>query len=85
MAVLASEYTLVLPFRRPHKAQRVVASSKTTSIPAHRSHLLKMPLTTRTTLMADPLFLEILVKHYFARVVSHGSKSAVPLRREELL
>ena len=42
-------------------------------------------LTTRTTLTAGPLFLETLVKHYFARVVSHGSKSAVPLRREELL
>lgn len=32
-----------------------------------------------------PLFLETLVKHYFARVVCDRSKSGVPLRREELL
>jgi hypothetical protein len=42
-------------------------------------------LTTRTTLTIGPLFLETLVKHYFARVASDGSKSAVPLRREALL
>jgi hypothetical protein len=42
-------------------------------------------LTTRTTLTTGPLFLETLVKHYFARVVSDGSKTGVPLRREELL
>lgn len=32
-----------------------------------------------------PLFLETLVKHYFARVIKDGSKSGVPLRSEELL
>ena len=42
-------------------------------------------LTTRATLTTGPLFLETLVKHYFARVISHGSKTGVPLRREELL
>ncbi|KAF8261460.1 hypothetical protein EI94DRAFT_1745923 [Lactarius quietus] len=41
--------------------------------------------TTRATLTAGPLFLETLVKHYFSKVVSHGSKTGVPLRREELL
>jgi hypothetical protein len=42
-------------------------------------------LTTRATLTTGPLFLETLVKHYFAKVVSHSSKTGVPLRREELL
>jgi hypothetical protein len=42
-------------------------------------------LTTRATLTTGPLFLETLVKHYFAKVVSHGSNTGVPLRREELL
>ena len=32
-----------------------------------------------------PLFLETLVKHYFARVIKDSSKLAVPLRSEELL
>ncbi len=32
-----------------------------------------------------PLFLETLVKHYFARVIKDGRKSGVPLRSEELL
>ena len=42
-------------------------------------------LTARTTLTTVPIFLKTLVKHYFARVVSDGSKTDVPLRREELL
>jgi acetyl esterase/lipase len=37
------------------------------------------------SLKFGPLFLETLVKHYFARVVSDGSKAPVPLQREELL
>ena len=41
-------------------------------------------LTTRA-LTTDPLFLETLVKRYFVKVVSRGSKTSVPLRREELL
>jgi hypothetical protein len=36
-------------------------------------------------LTVGPLFLETLVKHYFARVIKDGSKSGVPLRNEELL
>ena len=36
-------------------------------------------------LTTDPLFLETLVKRYFVKVVSRGSKTSVPLRREELL
>jgi hypothetical protein len=43
------------------------------------------PLTRRVSLKFGPLFLEALVKHYFAKVVSDGSKAPVPLRREELL
>lgn len=42
-------------------------------------------LTRRVSLTVGPLFLETLVKHYFARVASDGSKTGVPLRREELL
>ena len=42
-------------------------------------------LTTRVTLNTGPLFFGTLFKHYFARVVSDGSKIGVPLRREELL
>ena len=42
-------------------------------------------LTRRVSLTFGPLFLETLVKHYFARVVSDGSKAAVPLRRDALL
>ena len=42
-------------------------------------------LTTRATLTTGPLFLETLVKHYFAKVFSRSSKTGVPLRREELL
>ena len=42
-------------------------------------------LTTRVTLNTGPLFFGTLVKHYFARIVSDGSKIGVPLRREELL
>jgi hypothetical protein len=36
-------------------------------------------------LTIGPLFLETLVKHYFARVVKDSSKLGVPLRSEELL
>jgi hypothetical protein len=43
------------------------------------------PHTRRVSLKFGPLFLETLVKHYFARVVSDGSKAPVPLQREELL
>lgn len=42
-------------------------------------------LISRVGLTVGPLFLETLVKHYFSRVVKDGSKSAVPLRSEELL
>ena len=42
-------------------------------------------LTRRVSLTIGPLFLETLVKHYFARVVSDDSKTGVPLRREALL
>lgn len=42
-------------------------------------------LISRVGLTVGPLFLETLVKHYFARVIKDGSKSAVPLRSEELL
>lgn len=42
-------------------------------------------LTRRVSLTFGPLFLETLVKHYFARVVSDGAKAAVPLRRDALL
>jgi hypothetical protein len=42
-------------------------------------------LTRRASLTLGPLFLETLVKHYFARVVSDSSKTGVPLRKEELL
>ncbi|KAF8267914.1 hypothetical protein EI94DRAFT_1728993 [Lactarius quietus] len=42
-------------------------------------------LTRRVSLTFGPLFLETLVKHYFARVVSDGSKAPVPLRRDALL
>jgi hypothetical protein len=42
-------------------------------------------LTRRVSLTVAPLFLETLVKHYFARVVRDSSKTGVPLRKEELL
>ncbi|KAF8260354.1 hypothetical protein EI94DRAFT_1829826 [Lactarius quietus] len=42
-------------------------------------------LTRRVGLTFGPLFLETLVKHYFSRVVSDGSKAPIPLRRDELL
>jgi hypothetical protein len=42
-------------------------------------------LTRRVGLTIGPLFLETLVKHYFARVIKDSSKSGVPLRNEELL
>jgi hypothetical protein len=42
-------------------------------------------LISRVGLTVGPLFLETLVKHYFSRVIKDGSKSAVPLRSEELL
>lgn len=42
-------------------------------------------LISRVGLTVGPLFLETLVKHYFARVIKDGSKSGVPLRNEELL
>ncbi|KAH9996971.1 hypothetical protein BJV74DRAFT_827169 [Russula compacta] len=42
-------------------------------------------LTRRVGLTIGPLFLETLVKHYFARVIRDGSKLGVPLRSEELL
>ncbi|KAI9452279.1 hypothetical protein BJY52DRAFT_940839 [Lactarius psammicola] len=42
-------------------------------------------LTRRVSLTVGPLFLETLVKHYFARVVRDDSKTGVPLRREALL
>ncbi|KAI9460342.1 hypothetical protein F5148DRAFT_1216989 [Russula earlei] len=42
-------------------------------------------LTRRVGLTVGPLFLETLVKHYFARVVKDASKPGVPLLREELL
>jgi len=42
-------------------------------------------LTRRVGLTIGPLFLETLVKHYFARVIRDSSKSGVPLRNEELL
>jgi hypothetical protein len=42
-------------------------------------------LISRVGLTVGPLFLETLVKHYFARVIKDGSTSGVPLRNEELL
>ncbi|KAH8984796.1 alpha/beta-hydrolase [Lactarius hatsudake] len=42
-------------------------------------------LTRRASLTVGPLFLETLVKHYFARVVGDDSKNSVPLRKEVLL
>jgi hypothetical protein len=42
-------------------------------------------LISRVGLTVGPLFLETLVKHYFARVIKDSSKSGVPLRSEELL
>jgi hypothetical protein len=42
-------------------------------------------LTRRVGLTIGPLFLETLVKHYFARVIRDGSKLGVPLLSEELL
>jgi hypothetical protein len=50
-------------------------------------HTFHMPnsLTRRVGLTIGPLFLETLVKHYFARVIRDSSKSGVPLRNEELL
>jgi hypothetical protein len=42
-------------------------------------------LISRVGLTVGPLFLETLVKHYFARVIRDGSKLGVPLRSEELL
>jgi hypothetical protein len=42
-------------------------------------------LTRRASLTLGPLFLETLIKHYFAKVVSDNSKTGVPLRKEELL
>jgi len=51
------------------------------------SFRLDMPNTLigRVGLTVGPLFLETLVKHYFARVIRDGSKLGVPLRSEELL
>ncbi|KAI9441922.1 hypothetical protein H4582DRAFT_1811008 [Lactarius indigo] len=42
-------------------------------------------LTRRASLSVGPIFLETLVKHYFARVAGDNSKNSVPLRKEVLL
>jgi hypothetical protein len=42
-------------------------------------------LTTRTTLGLIPLYVGVLLRHYYYKLIKDKSKTAVPLRMEELM